>query len=116
MADTDEENFPYTTIGTDDAKRMIEAGARIIDVRQPEEWNRGHIAEATLVPIDGIYTFGKALKELQIGEDEEVIFVCASGQRSASASEIALVAGLKKVYNLASGMNGWMMRRYPVER
>lgn len=110
------EDFPYATIGTDDARRMIEAGARVIDVRQPEEWRRGHIAEATLVPLNGIYSFGKALKDLQIDEEEEVIFVCASGQRSASASEVALVAGLRKVSNLSNGMNGWMMRQYPVER
>lgn len=112
----DDEALPYTTIGTDEAKRMIDAGARVIDVRQTDEWNRGHIAEAELVPIEGIYSFGKALKELNLPPDEEVIFVCASGQRSASASEIALVTGLKKVYNLANGMNGWVGRRYPIER
>ena len=116
MPGYDDDDVPYATIGTDDAKRMIEMGAHVIDVRQPDEWNRGHIAGAMLVPINGIYTFGKALMELHIGPDEEVIFVCASGQRSASASEIALVAGLNRVYNLANGMNGWMMRRYPVER
>jgi rhodanese-related sulfurtransferase len=114
--DDQDETFPYSTIGTDDAKHMIEAGAHVIDVRQPEEWRRGHIPEATLVPLDGIYSFGKALKDLHIPEEEEVIFVCAVGQRSASASEIALVAGLKNVYNLANGMNGWMMRQYPIER
>ncbi|HZS77806.1 MAG TPA: rhodanese-like domain-containing protein [Ktedonobacteraceae bacterium] len=112
----DEEQFPYETIGTDEAKQMIDAGTRVIDVRQPEEWNRGHIEGATLVPLNGIYAFGKALQELNIPESEEVIFVCASGQRSAAASEIALLTGLKKVYNLANGMNGWMMRRYPIER
>jgi len=32
------------------------------------------------------------------------------------ASEIALVSGFTKVYNLANGMNGWVNRRYPVER
>jgi rhodanese-related sulfurtransferase len=112
----EEEAFPYKTIGTDEAKQMIEAGTRVIDVRQLDEWNRGHIAEATLVPIEGIYSFGKALKELHLPPGEAVIFVCASGQRSASASEIALVVGLNNVYNLANGMNGWMMRRYPVER
>ena len=117
MPDYDEEEaFPYKTIGTDEAKQMIETGTRVIDVRQIDEWNRGHIAEATLVPIEGIYSFGKALKELQLSADEAVIFVCASGQRSASASEIALVAGLNNVYNLANGMNGWMMRHYPIER
>lgn len=114
--DEEEEAFPYKTIGTDEAKRMIEAGARVIDVRQDDEWNRGHIAEATLVPINGIYSFGRALKDLNLPPDEAVIFVCASGQRSASAAEIALVTGLNNVYNLANGMNGWMMRRYPVER
>lgn len=114
--DDADEALPYTTIGTDEAKRMIESGARVIDVRQPEEWNRGHIAEATLVPLNGIYSFGKALQDLDLSADEDVIFVCAAGQRSASASEIALLTGLKKVYNLANGMNGWVNRRYAIER
>ena len=117
MPDNDqEEAFPYTTIGTDEAKRMIDAGVTIIDVRQPDEWNRGHIAEAILVPLNGIYSFGKALKDLNLPEDQEIIFTCAVGQRSASASEIAMVAGFKKIYNLANGMNGWVGRRYPIER
>jgi|SRR5438876_6242008 len=112
----EDEKLPYSTIGTDEAKTMIEAGAHVIDVRQPDEWNRGHIAEAELVPLDGIYAFGKALKDLNLSPDEDVIFVCASGQRSSVASEVALVAGLNKVYNLANGMNGWLNRRYPIER
>ncbi|GCE26477.1 hypothetical protein KDA_19610 [Dictyobacter alpinus] len=112
----DDEVLPYTTIGTDDAKRMIEAGTRIVDVRMPDEWNYGHIAEATLVPIQGIYTFGKALQEQNLPLDEEVIFVCAAGQRSAMASEIASLMGFKKVYNLARGMNGWANRGYSMER
>ncbi|MBA2391792.1 MAG: rhodanese-like domain-containing protein [Ktedonobacteraceae bacterium] len=114
--DDEDEKLPYATIGTDEAKTMIEAGTHVIDVRQPDEWNRGHITEAELVPLDGIYAFGKALKELNLPADEDVIFVCASGQRSSVASEIALVTGLNKVYNLANGMNGWVNRRYPVER
>lgn len=112
----EEEAFPYTTVGTDDAKRMIEAGAHVIDVRQPDEWDRGHIPGAVLVPLNGIYAFGAALKELDLPEDADVIFTCAVGQRSAAASEIALLIGLKKVYNLANGMHGWVSRRYPVER
>src|SRR5258707_13153892 len=114
--DEQEEALPYTTIGTDDAKSMIDAGADVIDVRQPDGWDRGHIPEATLVPLDGIYSFGRALKDLNIPEDEDAIFVCAMGNRRPSASEIALVAGFNKVYNLANGMNGWVGRRYPIER
>lgn len=110
----EDEAFPYTTVGTDEAKQMIERGVRVIDVRQLEEWQSGHIAEATLVPINSIYAFGKALKELELPPDEEVLFVCRSGQRSASACEIALVTGLTRVYNLANGMLGWANRGYPV--
>lgn len=116
MAYDEEQAPPYKTIGTDEAKRMIDGGAQVIDVRQQQEWNMGHIAQAQLVPIEGIYSFGNALKQLKLSPDEDVIFVCASGQRSASASEIALVTGLKKVYNLANGMNGWRNRGYPMER
>jgi len=110
------EAFPYQTIGTDEAKQLIDQGARVIDVRQPEEWRGGHIAGATLVPLSGIYSFGQALKDLNLPTDEQVIFVCLSGQRSATASEIALVAGLTKVVNLANGMKGWINRNYPITR
>lgn len=117
MAYEDEdEALPYTTIGTDEAKSMIDSGTRVIDVRTPEEWNSGHIAEAELVTISGIYSFGKALQDLNLSPDEDVIFVCASGKRSSTASEIALLTGLHKVNNLANGMNGWVGRRYPIER
>ncbi len=112
----DDEVLPYTTIGTDDAKRLIDSGTRLVDVRRPDEWDRGHIAQADLVTIDGIYTFGKALQEQNYPQDEDIIFVCAAGQRSAMASEIASLLGFTKVYNLANGMNGWLHRSYPVER
>jgi len=87
--DEEESALPYSTIGTDDARRMIEAGARIIDVRRPDEWNRGHIAEAELSDHRQYLRLGKALKDLNLSPDEDTIFVCASGQRSAMACEIA---------------------------
>ncbi|GCE48008.1 adenylyltransferase/sulfurtransferase [Thermosporothrix hazakensis] len=110
--------LPYTTISTEQAKQMIETGAHVVDVREPEEWQSGHIAQAQLVPINskGIYLFGKALEELHLPTDKEVIFVCRSGHRSSIASEIASLLGFQKVYNLANGMIGWLDHRYPVER
>src|SRR5713226_6637656 len=79
----EEEAFPYTTVGTDDAKRMIEAGAHVIDVRQPDEWDRGQLPRDTLVPSYGIYACCAGSKELILPGDADVIFTCAVGQRSA---------------------------------
>src|SRR5258708_13131598 len=93
----EEEAFPYTIVGTDDAKRMIEAGAHVIDVRQPDEWNRGHISEAELVPITGIYSFVKALKDLHLPEDPVFIFVLASGQPPATPPTIPFSQSLYKL-------------------
>ncbi|EFH87762.1 rhodanese-like domain-containing protein [Ktedonobacter racemifer] len=112
----EEEQLPYSEIDAEEAKRLIEAGAHVIDVRQLDEWNGGHIAQATLVPIAGIYAFGKELAEQNLPKDEDVIFVCASGRRSASASEIARLLGFQKVYNLAHGMHGWIGYGLPATR
>ncbi|GER84613.1 MAG: rhodanese-like domain-containing protein [Thermogemmatispora sp.] len=107
---------PYQTIGPAEAKELMARGARVIDVRWPTEWQQGHIPGATLLPLSGIYAFGQALRELPLSPSEEVIFVCAVGQRSAIAAEIASLLGFQQVYNLASGMHGWLLSGYPVEQ
>jgi rhodanese-related sulfurtransferase len=107
---------PYQNIEPDEAQRLMAAGALVVDVRQPDEYGQGHIAGARLMPLDGIYAFGRAAAALP--RDADVIFVCAMGQRSALASEVALVAGLapERVYNLAGGMRLWLGRGRPIER
>ncbi|MBX5449952.1 rhodanese-like domain-containing protein [Thermogemmatispora sp.] len=107
---------PYQTVGPAEAKELLAQGARVIDVRWPSEWQQGHIPGATLLPLSGIYTFGQALRELQLAPSEKVIFVCAVGQRSAIAAEIASLLGFQQVYNLASGMHGWLLSGYPIEQ
>jgi rhodanese-related sulfurtransferase len=111
-----ESDAPYATISAEEAREKIENGVRLIDVRRPDEWARGHVAQAELLTITGIYDFGKALIDLQLPPDQEVIFMCAAGQRSAMASEIAALIGLDKIYNLEDGINGWVYHGYPVER
>lgn len=107
---------PYVEIGPEEAQRLIEAGAVVVDVRQPYEWQAGHIPSARLIPLDGIYVFGRGAADLP--RDTDLIFVCEVGQRSAAASEIALVAGFapERVHSLAGGMTAWRRLHLPVER
>ena len=107
---------PVENIGAEQARELIANGAMAVDVREQWEWNAGHIPEAHLIPLGGIYQFGQAAAQLP--NDTDVIFVCESGQRSMVASEIALVAGLKpgRVYNLAGGMAGWRRAGLSVEK
>ncbi len=99
---------PFIEIEAEEAAALIEQGeVRVIDVRQPYEYANGHIEGAVLVPIEGLYSFAHALSELSLSKEEPLLFVCAVGQRSAAAAEVAAIAGYSQIYNLASGMGGW---------
>jgi rhodanese-related sulfurtransferase len=110
----DELSMPFQNIGPEEAQQLIEQGAQVVDVRQPEEWLTGHIAQAELVPLDGMYLFGRAIAAYP--KDRDLILVCEQGHRSFSAAEIALVAGHTRVYNLVGGMSAWRARKLPVTR
>ena len=110
----EEMSMPFQNVTPEQAQEMIAQGAQVIDVRQPEEWMQGHIPQAELIPLDGIYLFGKALEGQP--KDTGLILVCEMGQRSVVAAEIALIAGYPKVYNLVGGMSAWRARRLPTER
>jgi rhodanese-related sulfurtransferase len=112
----DDDLPPYVEIDADGAQALMAAGAVVVDVRQPDEWQRGHIPGARLISLDGIYTFGRNIRDLPTGAD--LIFVCEVGQRSAVASEIARVAGYaaEHVHNLVGGMSAWRRQQLPIER
>jgi len=101
---------PYTEIDTAMAQEMINAGrVYVIDVREPGEWKEGHLEKSTLVPLN---TFLKKPREHLKGDN--VLFVCAMGQRSAVASEMAAALGMEHVYNLAGGLTTWRQRGLPL--
>ena len=114
VAEDDETSMPFTDVTPEQAQELIAHGALVVDVRQPNEWIRGHIPEAELIPLDGIYLFGKAIADFP--KDQDMLLVCEMGQRSVVAAEIALVAGYTRVYNLAGGMSAWRARKLPMTR
>jgi len=88
------------------AKEYMEArGAdayQLLDVRQPKEYEEGHLAGAKLIP----------LKELpgRLGELEKekpVIVYCAIGGRSKAAAQLLAGKDFASVYNMAGGIKAW---------
>jgi rhodanese-related sulfurtransferase len=86
------------------ARELISKGAvDVVDVRAPEEWSGGHIEGARLVPLEQLRSNTKSLLPR-----DNVLFVCAAGTRSQTATRIAAAAGLANVYTLSSGTRGWV--------
>ncbi|MBI2213209.1 MAG: molybdopterin-synthase adenylyltransferase MoeB [Acidobacteria bacterium] len=83
----------------------------LIDVREPIEWNGGHIATADLMPLRDLPA---RLDEIEQGRD--IVCYCASGMRSAHAATLLRDAGFQSVRNLGGGIRRWAQEGFPVER
>jgi rhodanese-related sulfurtransferase len=99
------------TVDVREASRRQVAGALLIDVRQPEEWNAGHAPNATLIPLGSL-----SARLADIPRDREVLLICRSGNRSGTAQRQLLQLGYEQVLNVSGGMNAWAGAGLPVER
>jgi rhodanese-related sulfurtransferase len=91
-----------------EAAAKKDAGAFLLDVRQPDEWNDFHIAGSTLIPLDQLPA---RLNELP--KDQEIVVVCRTGHRSAEGRDILLNAGFTQVTSMTGGLTQWKAAGYP---
>lgn len=73
----------------------------IVDVRELDEWHRGHILEAQHIPLSDL---GRRISELN--KDQVNVMVCHSGARSSRACEYLAAEGYR-VVNMLGGMSSW---------
>ena len=100
------------TVDVDEAATRHAAGARLIDVREPVEWDAGHVAGSELFPMS---TITEWYGDLDPGQ--ELLVICRTGNRSASVVE-ALIrqAEFTAAHNVAGGIVAWVEADLPVER
>lgn len=97
-----------------ETKNLIETSQPLIlDVRTPNEYYSGHIAGATLIPLQQL---SQRLSEIRQYKDKEILIYCRSGNRSTVASEILMENGFKKLYNLRTGILGWQKEGYKIQQ
>jgi rhodanese-related sulfurtransferase len=95
----------YQQIKQEEAKNMMDMQEVIIlDVREQDEFDAGHIPGAVLLPVG---TIAKDTAAAVIPELDSVVLVyCRSGNRSKTASEAIAALGYTKVYEFG-GINTW---------
>lgn len=84
----------------------------VIDVREPAEYNTGHIPSSLNVPMAGLATH----KPLEKHKDRPLIIACRSGNRSVTAAIALRKRGFTQVYSLAGGMTAWQRDSLPTEK
>ncbi|MEH0888110.1 rhodanese family protein [Enterobacter sp. UNJFSC 003] len=90
------------------AHALVAEGAKLIDIRDVDEYAREHIAVAQCVPLNTLPA------GLNAGPGETVIFHCQSGARtSGNADRLALAASPAQAYVVEGGIQGWKQAGLP---
>jgi rhodanese-related sulfurtransferase len=100
-------NLP-AEISAAEASAKRDAGAFVLDVREPDEWKESHIPGSTLIALGEL----EARVE-EVPRDREVIVVCRSGNRSRAGRTILVDAGFTQVTSLAGGLKAWAAANLP---
>jgi rhodanese-related sulfurtransferase len=79
----------------------VSSGAALLDVREPDEWQAGHIEGAVHIPLGELPS-----RLAEVPDDGELVVVCRSGARSAQAVAWLAQNGYEAL-NLRGGMGAW---------
>ncbi|MEO7051806.1 MAG: molybdopterin-synthase adenylyltransferase MoeB [Rhodanobacter sp.] len=99
-------------VAAEEAHRLIQGNATLLDVRDPEEWAAGSPA--------GALRLGRSFLELKVedaipGMRDPVLVLCGSGMRSLFAAESLLRLGYQDVRSITGGYEAWKRAGLPVE-
>jgi rhodanese-related sulfurtransferase len=96
-------------ISRDDAEKLIDEGAQVIDVRTDHEWEAGRIAGATHLPLAEL-----AQRAGEIDKERPVLLYCRGGNRSTMAVAALADAGYDAA-KLGEGIVGWADAGLPLD-
>lgn len=99
--------------------------SRLIDVREPEEFNQNHIDRAMNLPRGvlemklhqhpAVAAHSDSLQALQALAEQPLYLICRSGARSALAAQSLQQMGFTQVFSVQGGFQAWLDAGYPVE-
>ena len=99
-------------VATPDVKARLDAGdpPLFVDVREPDEWQEGHLPGAIHVPRGNLESRIEGLVPDRSGE---IVVYCAIGGRSAFAAQTLAELGYEHVASLAGGFVDWKRNGFP---
>jgi rhodanese-related sulfurtransferase len=100
-------------VAPNEAIRLMNGGAVLVDLRPANQFKDGHIAGAKSVPGDQLATDPKAIERLAA---KTLVLYCDNGTTTAAALRTLARAGAKNVFSLRGGLAAWKQENLPVVR
>ena len=103
---------PVPEIKAQELREKLMVGRRpfLLDVREPSEFQQGHIAGAKLIPSGQLSS-----RMDELSKTREIICICATGHRSVPAARKLMKAGYKAI-SLKDGMMAWQRAKLPIQK
>ena len=83
----------------------------LLDVREPWEYQEGHVPGAQLIPLGELEH-----RVNEVPRDRPILAICHSGQRSFAAAAYLQRLGYTSVSNVDGGTAAWIERGFPVDK
>ncbi len=96
-------------VSREEAQKLVDEGAQLVDVRVDHEWEVGRIAGATHLPLAEL-----AERTGELDPERPVVLYCRGGTRSSMATDALAAAGFDAV-KLSEGIVGWSGAGLPLE-
>ena len=97
-------------VAPEDFRAMADdPGTRVLDIREPEEFARGHIPGAQLTPLRTVLDVGPTM-----ARDRRLLLACRSGRRTQRAMHMLVSMGFEDVYGLRGGILAWRADGMPI--
>lgn len=96
-------------VDREEARKLIDSGAQLVDVRGEHEWEAGRIAGASHIPLDEL-----PRRAAEIDRERPVVLYCRGGNRSTMATAALAEAGYDAA-KLSEGVTGWEREGLPLE-
>lgn len=100
-----------SSVDPQEAVKLINADATVLDFRNAEAFSRGHIVNAKNIPQDEL---DDALEKVKRFGDKPIVAVCDAGMTSSKLVGRLRKAGLENVYGLKGGINAWTEASLPL--
>lgn len=97
-----------------EVETLIDAGYKVLDVREPAEFNMGHLPNATNIPR-GVLEFLVTQHPNFSDNQENIVIYCKNGGRSTLAAHTLKRMGYDNVVMLVGGFEGWQGTTHKVE-
>ena len=99
----------FTRISTEQAQQLMQDEVSIVDVRDPQSFQSGHIADALLLDNNSVQAF-----IANTPKTTPVIVYCYHGNSSQQAGQFLAEQGFEKVYSMDGGFEAWKVS-YPTD-